>query len=185
MSKVVTTPLTKDKVLELKAGDTVLINGTIYTARDAAHKRMIETIQKDEPLPFNIVNQIIYYVGPCPEKPGQVIGSAGPTTSGRMDVYTPELIKRGLTGMVGKGLRHKEVIEAMMQYGAVYFSAIGGVGALISECITYQEVIAYEDLGSEAVRKLQVKDFPVIIVIDSKGNNLYETEILKYRRVVS
>ena len=173
MQKIINTPLTKDKLKELKAGDSVLISGTIYTARDAAHKRMIEVINKGENLPFDIKGQIIYYVGPCPEKPGQVIGSAGPTTSGRMDVYTPELIKLGLVGMIGKGNRNENVVKTMREHGAVYFAAIGGAGALIAKSIVKQQVIAYEDLGSEAVIRLEVKDFPVVVVIDSQGNNAY------------
>lgn len=173
MQKIVTTPLTKDKLKDLKAGDSVIINGIIYAARDAAHKRMIEAINKGENLPFDIKDQIIYYVGPCPEKPGQIIGSAGPTTSGRMDAYAPELIKLGLTGMIGKGARNENVINAMKEYGAVYFAAIGGTGALIAKSIVSQEVIAYEDLGAEAVRKLEVKDFHVVVVIDTQANDAY------------
>lgn len=173
MQKIITTPLTKDKLKNLKAGDSVIINGTIYAARDAAHKRMIEAINKGENLPFDIKDQIIYYVGPCPEKPGQIIGSAGPTTSGRMDAYAPELIKLGLTGMIGKGARNENVINAMKEYGAVYFAAIGGTGALIAKSIVSQEVIAYEDLGAEAVRKLEVKDFHVVVVIDTQANDAY------------
>lgn len=181
MIKTLTTPLTKENVKELHAGDIVTISGTIYAARDAAHKRMIEALNNGEELPFDIKDQIIYYVGPCPSKPDQVIGSAGPTTSSRMDKYTPHLIKLGLTGMIGKGSRSIEVIEEMKMYGTVYFAAIGGAGALISECITSQETIAYEDLGPEAIRKLVVKEFPVIVAIDSEGNNLYETQKDKYK----
>lgn len=168
------TPLTKEKLKKLKAGDSVLISGTVYTARDAAHKRMVETLEKGGQLPFDIQDQVIYYVGPCPAKPGQVIGSCGPTTSGRMDTYAPILIRKGLTGMIGKGLRDQQVIDAMVQCGAVYFGAIGGAGALIAETVKSQEVIAYEDLGTEAIRKLTVENFPVVVIIDSKGNNLYE-----------
>lgn len=173
MQKLITTPLTKDKLKDLNSGDSVLISGTIYAARDAAHKRMIEAINKGESLPFDVKDQIIYYVGPTPEKPGQIIGSAGPTTSGRMDVYAPELIKRGLTGMIGKGSRNVSVVNAMKEYGSAYFAAIGGAGALIAKSIVRQEVIAYEDLGTEAVRRLEVKNFPAIVAIDSKGNNVY------------
>ena len=168
-----TTPLTKDKIKDLKSGDSVLLSGTIYTARDAAHKRMIETLEKGEKLPIEIENQTIYYAGPAPAKPGQVIGSCGPTTSGRMDAYAPTLIELGLTGMIGKGERTDEVVEAMKKNGAVYFGAIGGAGALISKCITSAEVIAYEDLGAEAIRRLTVEDFPLTVIIDTTGKNLY------------
>lgn len=175
------TPLTHDKLRELKAGDSVLISGTIYTGRDAAHKRMIEALEKGESLPFDIKNQIIYYVGPCPAKPGHIIGSCGPTTSGRMDAYAPILIEKGLTGMIGKGLRNQQVVEAMMQYGSIYFGAIGGAGALIAKTVKSQEIIAYEDLGTEAIRKLVVENFPVVVIIDHKGNNLYETGRKEYQ----
>ena len=168
------TPLTKDVVKTLRAGDTVLISGEIYTARDAAHKRMIETLEKGESLPFDIKDKIIYYAGPTPAKPGAVIGSCGPTTSGRMDAYAPTLIRLGLTGMIGKGLRTAEVVEAMKESGAVYFGAIGGAGALIAKSVMDAEVVAYEDLGTEAIRKLTVKDFPAIVIIDQYGENLYE-----------
>jgi len=168
------TPLTIERVKQLKAGDNVSISGTIYTARDAAHKRMISLINEGKSLPFDIKDQIIYYVGPCPARPGQVIGSAGPTTSGRMDAYAPTLISMGLTGMIGKGLRSKEVIDSMIKYGAVYFGAIGGAGALIASAIESEEVIAFPDLGTEAVRKLMVRDFPATVVIDCYGNNLYD-----------
>ncbi len=175
------TPLTRDMARELKAGDIVKITGYIYTARDAAHKRMTEAAEKGEKLPFDPENQIIYYVGPTPAKPGEVIGSAGPTTSGRMDAYAPEMMELGLTGMIGKGKRNDEVKEAMKKYGAVYFAATGGAAALISSHIKEAELIAYEDLGTEAVRRLYVEDFPAVVVIDSFGNDLYETEKLKYR----
>lgn len=168
------TPLTEDKVKGLKAGDSVLISGEIYTARDAAHKRLIEILNRNEELPMDIKNAIIYYVGPTPAKPGMEIGSAGPTTSYRMDPYTPMLLDLGLKGMIGKGTRNKEVIESMKKNKAVYFAAIGGAAALIAKSIKKAELIAYEDLGSEAIRKLYVKDFPVIVAIDSEGNNLYE-----------
>ncbi len=168
------TPLTLDKVKSLKCGDSVLISGEIYTARDAAHKRMIEQLQKGEALPFEIKDKIIYYAGPTPAKPGQVIGSCGPTTSGRMDAYAPTLIRLGLTGMIGKGERTDDVVNAMTECGAIYFGAIGGAGALIAKSITSAEVIAYDDLGTEAVRRLTVKDFPAVVIIDSDGNNLYK-----------
>lgn len=168
------TPLTIDKVKSLKCGDSVLISGEIYTARDAAHKRMIEQLQKGESLPFEIKDKIIYYAGPTPAKPGQVIGSCGPTTSGRMDAYAPTLIRLGLTGMIGKGERTDDVVNAMTECGAIYFGAIGGAGALIAKSITSAEVIAYDDLGTEAVRRLTVKDFPAVVIIDSDGNNLYK-----------
>ncbi len=175
MAIKINTPLTKDKVLELKAGDSCLISGVIYTARDAAHKRLCKLIAKNKPLPLDIKDSIIYFVGPTPAKPGEVIGSAGPTTSYRMDAYSPDLIKLGQTGMIGKGKRGAEVISAMKKYSAVYFGSIGGCGALLSKCIKKAEVIAYDDLGAEAIRRLEVEDFPVIVVIDSFGNNLYET----------
>ena len=181
MNHIIETPLTKDKVRALKAGDTVSLNGVIYAARDAAHKRMISMLQKGESLPFDIRDQIIYYVGPCPSKPGQVIGSAGPTTSSRMDAYAPILIELGLTGMIGKGLRSSEVIEAMAEFGAVYFGAIGGAGALIAKSIVSQEIVAFPELGPEAVRKLVVKDFPATIIIDSFKNDLYKIGREKYR----
>ena len=168
------TPLTKDKIKNLRAGDSVLLSGTIYTARDAAHKRMIEALGRGEKLPLGIENQTIYYAGPAPAKPGRVIGSCGPTTSGRMDAYAPTLIGLGLTGMIGKGERSDEVIAAMTEHGAVYFGAIGGAGVLISKCVTSAEVVAYEDLGTEAIRRLTVKDFPLTVVIDMLGNNLYK-----------
>lgn len=167
-------PLTREDAKKLKAGDSCLISGVIYTARDAAHKRLCELIDSGKPLPLDIKDSIIYFVGPTPAKPGQAIGSAGPTTSYRMDAYSPALIKMGQTGMIGKGKRGPEVIEAMKQYGAVYFGAIGGCGALLSKCIKEAEVIAYDDLGAEAIRRLVVEDFPVIVVLDSQGNNLYE-----------
>ncbi len=168
------TPLTKEAVSSLKAGDRVLISGTIYTARDAAHKRMISVLENGEKLPIDIQNQIIYYAGPSPKKPGEVIGSCGPTTSGRMDAYAPTLIALGQTGMIGKGERNSDVVSAMKEHKAVYFGAIGGAGALISECIKECEVVAYPDLGAEAIHRLRVEDFPVFVVIDSLGNSLYE-----------
>ena len=174
MEKHLSTPLTDEKVKELQAGDYVYISGTVYTARDAAHKRMIESLERGEELPFDMENQIIYYLGPTPNREGQVIGSAGPTTSSRMDRYAPSLLDRGLKGMIGKGKRSEEVIQSMKKNTSVYFAAVGGAGALLSKCITSSEVIAYDDLGTEAIRKLTVKDFPVIVVIDSEGNDLYK-----------
>ena len=171
----ITTPLTREQARKLKAGDSCLISGVIYTARDAAHKRLCELLEKGEPLPIDLRDAIIYFVGPTPAKPGQAIGSAGPTTSYRMDAYSPLLISLGETGMIGKGKRGPEVIAAMKEHGAVYFGAIGGCGALLSQCVKKAEIVAYEDLGAEAVRRLEVEDFPVIVVIDSQGNNLYET----------
>lgn len=182
MDKYIETPLTEDKVRDLKAGDYVYISGTIYTARDAAHKRMIETLDKGEELPFDVNNEIIYYLGPTPNREGQVIGSAGPTTSSRMDKYAPALLDRGLKGMVGKGKRNGQVIESMKKNTAVYFAAVGGAGALLSQCIKKSEIIAYEDLGTEAIRKLKVENLPVITVIDCEGNDLYETAASQYER---
>ena len=181
MDKHITTPLTHEKVQSLRAGDSVMITGTIYTARDAAHKRLCELVEKGEPLPFDVKDSIIYYVGPTPAKPGMAIGSAGPTTSYRMDAYSPTLIAQGETGMIGKGKRGPDVIEAMKKYGAVYFAAIGGAAALIAKSIKSEELLCYEDLGTEAVRRYTVEDFPCIVAIDSEGNNVYETEPVKYR----
>lgn len=175
MAVKINTPLTREKTRELKAGDSCLISGIIYTARDAAHKRLCELISENKPLPLDVEDSIVYYVGPTPAKPGNAIGSAGPTTSYRMDAYSPALIELGQTGMIGKGKRGPEVIEAMKKHGAVYFGAIGGCGALLSKCIKNAEVIAYDDLGAEAIRKLEVENFPVVVIIDSHGNNLYET----------
>ena len=169
------TPLTREKVRTLKAGDSCLISGTIYTARDAAHKRLCELVAQGKELPMDIKDAIIYFVGPTPPKPGQAIGSAGPTTSYRMDAYSPTLISIGQTGMIGKGKRNEDVVNAMKEYGAVYFGAIGGCGALLSKCIKSAEIVAYEDLGAEAIRRLEVEDFPVVVIIDSEGNNLYES----------
>ena len=171
----VTAPLSREEARKLKAGDSCLISGVIYTARDAAHKRLCELVAQGKELPMDMQDAIIYFVGPTPAKEGQAIGSAGPTTSYRMDAYSPTLIAQGQTGMIGKGKRGPEVIAAMKQYGAVYFGAIGGCGALLSKCIKKAEVIAYEDLGAEAIRRLEVEDFPAIVIIDSEGNNLYET----------
>ena len=182
MDKYITTPITEEKTAELHAGDYVYITGTIYTARDAAHKRMQETLQRGEALPLEMKENVIYYMGPSPAREGRPIGSAGPTTASRMDKYAPELLDLGLGAMIGKGKRSQEVKDAIVRNGSVYFAAVGGAGALLSKCILSSEVIAYDDLGTEAIRKLQVKDFPVIVVIDSEGNNLYETAILDYKR---
>ncbi len=171
--KIITPPLTDEDVASLRAGDRVLITGYIYTARDAAHKRMMELIKKGEDLPFDVKGQIIYYVGPAPAKPGYVIGSAGPTTASRMDPFTPPLLKLGLKGMIGKGQRSEEVKKAMQEYGAVYFEAVGGAGALLARRIKSVEIIAYEDLGPEAIRKLYVEEFPVIVAVDMYGNDLF------------
>jgi fumarate hydratase subunit beta len=174
VEKYINTPLTTETVLDLKAGDYVYITGIIYTARDAAHKRMFEYMTGGNSIPFDLNNNIIYYLGPTPEREGQVIGSAGPTTSSRMDKYTPLLLDSGLKGMIGKGKRNREVIDSMIKNKAVYFAAVGGAGALLSKKITASKVIAYDDLGTEAIRELYVEEFPVIVVIDSDGNNLYE-----------
>ncbi len=170
-----TTPLTRAALKTLKAGDNCLLSGVIYTARDAAHKRLCELLEAGQPLPLDVKDAVIYFVGPTPAKPGAVIGSAGPTTSYRMDAYSPALIRVGLTGMIGKGKRGPEVIEAMKTHGSVYFGAIGGCGALLGSCIRQAGVIAYEDLGAEAIRRLVVEDLPVTVIIDSRGENLYET----------
>ena len=174
MAVKITTPLTREKARTLKSGDSVLLSGVIYTARDAAHKRLCELAAQGKPLPFDVKDAVIYFVGPAPAMPGQVIGSAGPTTSYRMDPYSPVLIREGLTGMIGKGKRSDEVVSAMKQYGAVYFGAIGGCGALLSKCIKSAEIVAYEDLGAEAVRRLEVEDLPVTVIIDADGNDLYK-----------
>lgn len=168
------TPLSREQARQLKAGDSCLISGVIYTARDAAHKRLCELAEQGKPLPVDMKDAVIYYVGPTPARPGEAIGSAGPTTSYRMDAYSPLLIAQGLTGMIGKGKRNEEVVSAMREHGAVYFGAIGGCGALLSKCIKKAEVVAYEDLGAEAIRRLEVEDFPAIVVIDSEGGNLYQ-----------
>lgn len=174
MEKHITTPLTAEKIKELRAGDNVLISGVIYTGRDAAHKRLVELVQEGKELPVDLRDQIIYYVGPAPAKPGQAIGSAGPTTSYRMDAYAPALLDLGLKGMIGKGKRSDEVVDSMMKNEAVYFGAIGGAGALLSKCIKKAEVVCYEDLGAEAIRRLEVENLPATVIIDSLGNNLYE-----------
>lgn len=180
MEKYITAPMTKETAATLSAGDYVYISGTIYTARDAAHKRLFETLKEGKELPIDLENNIIYYLGPTPSREGKVIGSAGPTTSSRMDKYAPTLLDMGQTGMIGKGKRSQEVINSMVKNQAVYFAAVGGAGALLSKCIKKAEVIAYEDLGTEAIRKLEVENLPVIVVIDSKGHNLYETAIDEY-----
>ena len=171
----VKSPLSREQARQLKSGDSCLLSGVIYTARDAAHKRLCELVTQGKELPLDIRDSVIYFVGPTPARPGEVIGSAGPTTSYRMDAYSPILIAQGQTGMIGKGKRSPEVIAAMKEHGAVYFGAIGGCGALLSQCIKHSEVIAYDDLGAEAIRRLEVENFPVVVIIDSEGNNLYET----------
>ncbi|MCX7773975.1 MAG: Fe-S-containing hydro-lyase [Clostridia bacterium] len=180
MAKRIQTPLTDEMVNSLKAGEEILLNGTIYTGRDAAHKRMMELIKNGEPLPFDIRGQIIYYVGPCPAPEGKVIGSAGPTTSGRMDAYAPKLIALGLKGMLGKGLRDKGVVDAIKEHGAIYFGATGGAGALISSCIKKEEIIAFPDLGPEAIRKLEVENLPCVVIIDATGKDMYQEGRAKY-----
>lgn len=182
--KKITLPLTKELAKTLKAGDRVLLSGTIYTSRDAGHKRMCEALARGEELPFDPTDATIYYVGPTPAKQGKVIGSAGPTTSGRMDAYAPTLMKVGIRGMIGKGARLDEVIEAMKENFGVYFGAIGGAGALLAKCIKSSELIAYEDLQSEALRKLYVEDMPLVVIIDCYGNNLYETGPNEYLKSV-
>lgn len=180
MDRHISVPLEKETADSLHAGDYVYLTGTIYTARDAAHKRMQEALDRGEKLPLDIKNSVIYYMGPSPARPGKTIGSAGPTTASRMDKYAPSLLDLGLMGMIGKGKRNQAVIDAIVRNGAVYFAAVGGAGALLSRSIVSSEVIAYDDLGTEAIRRLEVKDFPVIVVIDSEGNNLYETAIQDY-----
>lgn len=182
MNKYMNVPWSEAEACSLRAGDYVYLSGTIYTARDAAHKRMYEALINGEELPIELQNNVIYYMGPSPARNGNVIGSAGPTTSSRMDKYTPLLLKHGLKGMIGKGKRAQEVKDAIIQTGSVYFAAVGGAGALLSRSIIDSEVIAYEDLGTEAIRKLQVRDFPAIVVIDSEGNDLYEIAVHEYNR---
>ncbi len=179
----VNAPFNREAVKTFKAGDTISLSGIIYTARDAAHKKMLELLKENKPLPFDIQNSTIYYVGPCPSREGEIIGSAGPTTSYRMDAYAPTLIELGETGMIGKGLRGQNVINAMKEFGAVYFGAIGGAGALMAECIKSQEIIAFPELGAEAVRKLEVCELPLTVIIDCYGNNLYETGKAEYRKI--
>jgi fumarate hydratase subunit beta len=176
------TPLADADVEKLQAGDKVFLNGVIYTGRDAAHKRLFDLLKEGKPLPIDIKGQVIYYVGPAPAKPGQAIGSAGPTTSGRMDIYSPKLMEIGLKGMIGKGMRKKEVVEAMKKYKAVYFAATGGAGALLAKAIKKAQIVAYEDLGPEAITRLEVEDFPVIVVNDTQGNDLYQQGMAKYAR---
>ena len=180
MDRYVKVPLSDEDARSLKAGDYVYVTGTIYTARDAAHKRMQEALDQGEKLPMEMRNNVIYYMGPSPAREGRPIGSAGPTTASRMDKYAPALLDLGLKGMIGKGKRSQAVKDAIVRNGAVYFAAVGGAGALLSKSIQSSEVIAYDDLGTEAIRKLEVKDFPVIVVIDAEGNNLYETATAAY-----
>ena len=183
MDKHITVPYDEKTARELRSGDYVYITGTIYTARDAAHKRMIESLEKKEGLPIDIENATIYYMGPSPAREGKPIGSAGPTTASRMDKYAPTLLDLGQKAMIGKGKRTKEVLDAIVRNKAVYFAAIGGAGALLSKCIKESEVVCYDDLGAEAIRKLRVEDFPVIVVADCEGNNLYETAVKEFRTI--
>ena len=182
MEKYIQLPLTKEMAADLKAGDYVYLTGTLYTARDAAHKRMQEALDAGENLPIDLKENVIYYMGPSPAREGQVIGSAGPTTASRMDKYTPTLLDLGLAGMIGKGRRSLAVRDAVIRNGAVYFAAVGGAGALLARSIRSARVVAYDDLGTEAIRRLEVKDFPVIVVIDKDGNDLYETAVKAYRK---
>lgn len=182
MDKHISAPLSREEAKSLRAGDYVYITGKIYTARDAAHKRMQEALDRGEKLPLEVDGNIIYYMGPSPAREGRPIGSAGPTTASRMDKYAPKLLDMGLIGMIGKGKRTKEVLDAVVKNGAVYFAAVGGAGALLSQRIKSARVIAYEDLGTEAIRELEVEDFPVIVVADSAGNNLYETAVKQYQK---
>ena len=183
MDKYINAPISDEDAKSLHSGDYVYITGTIYTARDAAHKRMAETLSAGQPLPIDMKNNIIYYMGPSPAREGRPIGSAGPTTASRMDKYAPDLLDLGLKGMIGKGKRSQAVIDGIVRNGAVYFAAVGGAGAILSKCIKKSTVIAYDDLGTEAIRELEVENLPVIVVIDSDGNNLYETAIKEYSRV--
>ena len=183
MDKYINAPISDEDAKSLHSGDYVYITGTIYTARDAAHKRMAEALAAGEPLPIDMKNNIIYYMGPSPAREGRPIGSAGPTTASRMDKYAPDLLDLGLKGMIGKGKRSQAVIDGIVRNGAVYFAAVGGAGAILSKCIKKSTVIAYDDLGTEAIRELEVENLPVIVVIDSEGNNLYETAIKEYCRV--
>lgn len=183
MEKYIRVPLQDEEIKALEAGDYVYISGTVYTARDAAHKRMYEAMNENENIPLNLEHNVIYYMGPSPAREGYPIGSAGPTTSSRMDKYAPLFMDHGLKGMIGKGKRSKEVVDAIVRNGAVYFAAVGGAGAILSKTIKKAEVIAYDDLGTEAIRKLEVENLPAIVVIDSKGNNLYETAVKAYRKI--
>ena len=183
MEKYIRVALQDEEIKVLEAGDYVYISGTVYTARDAAHKRMYEAMNENENIPLNLEHNVIYYMGPSPAREGHPIGSAGPTTSSRMDKYAPLFMDHGLKGMIGKGKRSKEVVDAIVRNGAVYFAAVGGAGAILSKTIKKAEVIAYDDLGTEAIRKLEVENLPAIVVIDSKGNNLYETAIKAYRKI--
>ncbi len=183
MIKKITLPLSEESIKDLKAGDSVLLSGTIITGRDAAHKRLYDLIQSGKPLPVDVKGEIIYYVGPAPAKPGYAVGPAGPTSSYRMDKYAPSLLDLGLKGMIGKGARSREVIDAIVRNNCVYFAAIGGAAALIAKSIKSEEILYYEDLGTEAVRRYVVEDFPCIVAVDSMGNNVYETEPLKYRSI--
>lgn len=183
MEKQIHTPITEEITKELKAGDYVYLTGTVYTARDAAHKRMIEALEKGEPLPIEMENTTLYYMGPSPNRPGRPIGSAGPTTASRMDKYTPALLNLGLKGMIAKGRRNQAVKEAIKANRGVYFAAVGGAGALLSKCVLSSEIVAYEDLGTEAIRKLEVENLPVIVVIDADGNDLYETAAKEYEKI--
>lgn len=183
MDRKINVPLSKEDAASLRTGDYVYLTGTVYTARDAAHKRMAEALEKGEKLPFDVDGNVIYYMGPSPAREGRPIGSAGPTTAGRMDPYAPKLLDLGLRGMIGKGRRTKEVSDAIVRNKAVYFAAVGGAGALLSQCIKSSEVIAYDDLGAEAIRKLYVENFPVIVVIDSEGTNLYDLALEKYKKL--
>lgn len=182
MDRHIQAPLKKEDIESLHSGDYVYIDGTIYVARDAAHKRMDELLDKGESLPIELTDNIIYYMGPSPAREGRPIGSAGPTTASRMDKYTPRLLDLGLKGMIGKGKRSKEVMDAIVRNGCVYFAAVGGAGAILSKAIISSEVVAYDDLGAEAIRKLEVRDFPCIVIIDKDGSNLYETAIEEYRQ---
>jgi len=179
--KKITLPLDADKIKDLHAGDALLLTGYLYTARDSAHKKLVAMIEKGENLPIHLQGETIYYAGPCPAKPGEIIGSVGPTTSGRMDRYAPVLLRKGLLGMVGKGARSPQVIEAMKEAGSVYFGATGGAGALIAQCVRSVEIVAFPELGTEAIRRLWVENFPVLVLIDSRGNDLYESGRKKYQ----
>lgn len=182
MQKKIRLPLRDEDIESLKAGDRVLLSGVVYTARDAAHKRMVEQEKEGTPLPVELDGQVLYYTGPTPAKPGEVIGSAGPTTSGRMDLYTPALLEKGLKGMIGKGYRSEEVIASMLKHNAVYFGAVGGAAALIARSIKRAEVVAYEDLGTEAIRKLTIEDFPVFVINDIHGGDIYKDGVAKYKQ---